>query len=93
MNISNSRPAYVAGTLAEYLAISAGIVNERPVAVLTFRPHSAPTSPLNLMISRPHLERLRDDIAFLLEHSPSLKDGPSPEVPLATLEAFRDRLA
>ena len=74
------------GDLAEFLAVSAGTVNGLPVGVLTFRPH-ATQQPLNLMITRSQLERLREDIAFLLERSPTLKDGPSPEISLAELEA------
>ena len=92
MDEPNQHITFVAGDLAEFLAISAGSVNGSPVAVLTFRIQDAHSKPLNLMISCPQLERLREDIAFLLERSPSLKDGKSPEVSLAELEAFRDRL-
>ena len=90
MDTPNSRPSYVTGDLAEYLAISAGTVHDLPVGVLTFRLHH--NEPLNLMISRSQLERLREDIAFLLEHSVSLKDGVSQEISLADLEATRARL-
>lgn len=92
MNEPEFRHSYVAGDLAEYLAISAGSTKGATVAILTFRLYDASASPLNLLISRPQLERLKEDISFLLEQSPSLKDGPSPEVWLAELEANRDRL-
>ena len=90
MDESHPSPSYVTGDLSEYLAVSAGTVNSLPVGVLTFRLHH--NEPLNLMVTRSQLERLREDIAFLLERSPTLKDGPSPEISLADLEATRARL-
>lgn len=90
MDNPNSQPAYVAGNLAEFIAISAGTVNDIPIGVLTFRLYG--TKPLNLMVTRPQLERLQEDITFLLERSPSLKNGQSPEVSLAELESTRQRL-
>ena len=92
MDKPNSRPAYVAGNLSEYLGSTAGITKGTPVGVLTFRMHPASPQQINLMITRPQLERLREDIAFLLERSPSLNDGPSQEITLAELEATLDRL-
>lgn len=44
------------------------------------------------MISRAALLRLREDINFLLAHSAFLKDGESPEISLAEVEAIHDRL-
>jgi hypothetical protein len=37
-------------------------------------------------------ERLREDIDFLLAHSTVLRDGESPEVSLAEIEAIHSRL-
>lgn len=92
MDTPNPRPDLVVGNLSEYLAIAAGKVNGTPVSILTFRPHSTAPLPLNLMISRAAIERLREDIDFLLEHSAFLKDGESPEVSLAEIEALHERL-
>ena len=44
------------------------------------------------MISCAALERLREDIDFLLAHSAVLKDGELPEVSLAEIEAIHERL-
>lgn len=66
--MDNPLPSYVVGKLAEFLAITAGKVNGTPVALLTFRPHVTSPQPVNLMISRAHLMRLREDIDALLAH-------------------------
>ena len=44
------------------------------------------------MISRAALERLREDIDFLLARSDVLSGGESPEVTLAEIEAIHNRL-
>jgi hypothetical protein len=90
MDIPN--PSLVVGKLADYLGITAGKNNGSPVSILTFRPRSTAPTPLNLMISRAHLERLREDIDFLLANSAFLKDGDSLEVSLAEIEAIHERL-
>ena len=92
MDIPNPRPDLVVGSLAEYLAIAAGKTNGIPVGILTFRPRSTAPLPLNLMISCAALERLSEDIDFLLARSAFLKDGDSPEVSLAEIEAIHERL-
>ena len=92
MDTPNPRPDLVVGNLSEYLAIAAGKVNGTPVGILTFRPQFTAPQPVNLMISRASLERLREDIDFLLAHSTFLKDGDSPEVSLAEIEAIHERL-
>ncbi len=92
MSESESRPALVVGELAEYLAVSAGKSNGMPVAILTFRLRSNSPRPLNLMVSRAQLERLREDIDFLLERSTCLKDGHSLEVSLVEVEAIHESL-
>lgn len=92
MTQPDSRRSYVIGHIADYLGISAGKANGMPVGVLTFRPHVTPTQSQNLMISRAALERLREDIDFLLAHSAFLKDGDSQEVSLAEMEAIHERL-
>lgn len=90
--MDNPRPSYVAGNLAEYLGITAGKTNGNPVGILTFRPLVTSPQSQNLMISRAHLMRLREDIDALLAHSAILKDGDSPEVTLAEIEAIHERL-
>ena len=92
MDTPNPRPDLVVGNISEYLAIAAGKVNGIPVSILTFRPQLTFPIPLNLMISRAALERLREDIDFLLAHSTVLRDGESPEVSLAEIEAIHHRL-
>ena len=92
MNTPNPRPDLIIGSLAEYLAVSAGKTKGTPVGILTFRPQITAPAPLNLMIPRAALERLREDIDFLLAHSAFLKDEDSPEVSLAEIEAIHDRL-
>ncbi len=92
MEEPNPRPDLVVGSLADYLAISAGKTNGLPVSILTFRPQITVPIPLNLMISRAALERLREDIDFLLAHSAVLRGGESPEVSLAEIEAIHHRL-
>lgn len=92
MGTPNPRHDLMIGSLAEYLAIAAGKTNGTPVGILTFRPRSTAPAPLNLMVSRAALERLREDIDFLLQHSAVLKDGDSPEVSLAEIEPIENRL-
>lgn len=92
MDTPNPRPDLIVGSLAEYLAIAAGRTNGRPVGILTFRPQPTAPAPLYLMVSRAALERLREDIDFLLAHSAVLKDGESLEVSLAEIEAIHSRL-
>lgn len=92
MDTPNPRPDLIVGNISEYLAIAAGKVNGTPVGILTFRPRSTAPAALNLMISRSALERLREDIDFLLARSTFLKDGDSPEVSLAEIETIHDRL-
>ena len=89
--MDNPRPSYVAGNLAEYLGVTAGKVNDSPVGILTFRPHVTSPQPVNLMISRAHLIRLREDIDALLANSAILKSGESQEVSLAEIEAIHER--
>ena len=90
--MDNPRPSYVVGNLAEFLAITAGKVNGTPVAILTFRPHVTSPQPVNLMISRAQIIRLREDIDALLARSEVLKDGDAPAVSLAEIEAIHERL-
>ena len=92
MDKPKPRPDLIVGNVSEYLAIAAGKTNGIPVGILTFRPRSTAPLPLNLMISRAALERLREDIDFLLAQSAFLKDGESPEVSLAEIEAIHSRL-
>ena len=92
MKQSDSRRSYVTGFFAEYLGVSAGKTNGIPVGILTFRPLVTSPQSQNLMISRAHLLRLREDIDALLAHSAFLKDGDSPEVTLAEIEAIHERL-
>jgi hypothetical protein len=90
--MDNPRPSYVVGNLAEYLGITAGKTNGIPVGILTLRPHVTSPQPVNLMISRAQIIRLREDIDALLANSAILKDGDSPEVTLAEIEAIHRRL-
>ena len=90
--MDNPRPSYVAGNLAEYLGITAGKTNGTPVGILTFRPHVTSPQPVNLMISRAQIIRLREDIDALLARSEVLKDGDAPAVSLAEIEAIHERL-
>jgi hypothetical protein len=48
--------------------------------------------PLNPMISRAALERLREDIDFLLANSAVLRGWESLEISLAEIEAIHSRL-
>ena len=90
--MDNPRPSYVAGNLAEYLGVTAGKVNDSPVGILTFRPHVTSPQPVNMMISRSHLMRLREDIDALLARSEVLKDGDAAAVSLAEIEAIHESL-
>jgi len=92
MDKPEHRPSFIVGTLAEYLGISAGKANGMPVGVMTFRPHVTSLQSQNLIISRAALERLREDIDFLLAHSAFLKEGEPPEITLAEIEAIHERL-
>ena len=90
--MDNPRPSYVAGNLAEYLGVTAGKVNDTPVGILTFRPQVTSPQPVNMMISRAHLMRLREDIDSLLARSEVLKDGDAAAVSLAEIEAIHESL-
>jgi len=92
MDKPSPRPSYVIGHIADYLGISAGKANGMPVGVLTFRPHVTSHQSQNLIISRAHLERLREDIDFLLTHSAFLREGEPSEITLAEMEAIHERL-
>lgn len=92
MDTPKPRPDLVVGNLCEYLAISAGKTNGIPVGILTFLPQITAPRPLNIMISKAALERLREDIDFLMGRSAVLKDGESPEVSLAEIESIHEKL-
>ena len=92
MDKPNPRPDLIVGFFSDYLGVTAGKVNDTPVGILTFRPHVTSPQSQNLMISRAHLMRLREDIDSLLANSAILKDGDSQEVTLAEIEAIHERL-
>ena len=92
MKQPDSRRSYVIGHVADYLGISAGKINGTPVGILTFRPHVMSPQSQNLMISRAALERLREDIEFLLANSAFLKEGEPSEITLAEMDAIHERL-
>lgn len=91
MGTPNPCPDLIVGNLTENLAIAAAKINGNSVGISTFRPRSTAPAVLNLMISRAALERLREDIDFLLAHSAFPKDGNSSEVSLAEIEAIYSR--
>ena len=93
--MKRNKPRQFKATEAEYLGIAAGEVNGRAIATLSLRPRPKQNfTALNLTLERPALERLREDIDFLLNHSPLLKaaEGREEGVSLADIELLHYKL-
>ncbi len=70
-------PVFVGGVKVELLSVTAGKVNETPVGILTVRPDPNSLASIPLMFDRSALERLQEDIAYILKSSTYLAEGMS----------------
>lgn len=77
----------VAGSRSEFLGISAAKTANGPAGVLTFRTEQTKLAPITLMVDRATLERLHEDIGFLLQSSKVLAEA-EPLDPALTLHAM-----
>lgn len=74
-----------AGNSYELLSVMPGLKNDTPVGVITVRliPQFA---QLSIMLDRAGLERLVEDVTFILNTSPALSKGNHNEISLAHIE-------
>lgn len=86
---------YVAGFHSEYLGATAGKIGVTPVAILNLRLHPKVSFEcLTVMFDRPALERIVEDLTYLLERSVSFSKGEHQdwELRLAEIEAIHVNL-
>ena len=86
-----AKKAYAAGFPSKFLGLTAGKVGGIPVALLNLRLNPTKNfKNLMVMIDRPGLERLVEDVTFMLENSSMLSKGKHQEVTLAEVEAMHE---
>ena len=82
---------FVAGLPSEVLSVTGGCLNDTPVGIVTIRynPH-VNLSSISFMFDRSNLERLAEDIAYILNRSTNLATGKhrDPMLSLAEIEAL-----
>lgn len=84
---------FVAGFRSEYLGASAAKLGSTPVGMLTLRLNPKENfQSLTVMLDRPALERLAEDVAYLLATSKMLAKGEHMSVRLAEVEALHSKL-
>lgn len=84
---------FVAGFRSEFLGLTAGKVGRTPVGILNLRLNPTQNfQNLNVMLDRPGLERLVEDVTYLLEMSPMLAKGKHQEVTLDEVESLHEKL-
>ena len=90
-----AKKQYAAGFRSEYLGATAGKIGETPVGILSFRLHPKVNfTSLTVMFDRPALERIIEDLTYLLENSQMLSKGnhQDSELKLAEIEAIHVKL-
>ena len=85
--MSNNAEKFATGNRYELVSVMPGKVKDLPVGCITFRlkPEMA---QLTVMLDRPGLERLIEDVSFILRTSPTLAQGNHQELTLAEIEAI-----
>jgi hypothetical protein len=77
---NRNRRAKFAATAVEYLGIAGGDIAGKPIVTLTFRPSPEHNfTALNFVVNRATLERMQEDIAYVLSHSPLMQAAPGRE--------------
>ena len=90
-----AKKQYAAGFRSELLGVIAGKIGETPVGILSLRLNPKVNfSSLTVMFDRPALERIIDDLTYLLENSKMLSKGnhQDSELKLAEIEAIHVKL-
>ena len=83
----------VVGFWSEYLASTVGKVGEIPVGMMSLRLNPKENyESLTIMLDRPSLERMVEDLTYLLDNSPMLAKGERQGVKLAEVEAIHQKL-
>lgn len=84
---------FVAGFRSEFLGVSAGKLGSIPVGMLNLRLNPKENfQSLTVMLDRPALERLVEDVSHLLATSKMLAKGEHMTVHLAEVEAIHNKL-
>lgn len=83
------------GLRTQYLGIAVGKTDGVPVGVITIRAVPDSFQTCDLMLDRPSLERLVEDIQFVLTSYQTLKEAPSmdPALRLYRLNELTPRLS
>jgi len=85
------KKSFAAGFPSEFLGITAGKIGNTPFGILNLRLNPTQNfKNLMVMIDRPGLERLVEDVTFMLANSPMLAKGKHQEVTLAEVEEMHD---
>lgn len=84
---------FVAGFQSELLSVSAGKSGDVPVALIDLRLNPKENfQSLTIMLDRPALERLVEDVSHLLKTSKMLSKGEHMAVSLAEAESIHAKL-
>lgn len=84
---------YTVGFRSEILGLVVGKVQETPVGILTLRINPKENKqPFSVMLDRPALERLVEDISHLLKNSKMLQTGEHQSVTLSEVESLHSKL-
>ena len=76
---------FATGNRYELVSVMPGKVKDTPVGVVTFRLKPEMVC-ISVMLDRPALERLVEDVSFILRTSATLAEGNHQELPLALIE-------
>lgn len=90
-----AKKEYVAGFRSEYLGVAAGKIGDIPFGMLNLRLNPKENfASLTVMFDRPALERIIEDLTFLLERSKMLSKGEHQEsgLKLAEIESIHLKL-
>jgi len=84
---------FVAGFRSEFLGVTAGKLGDVPVGMVNLRLNPKENfKSLTVMLDRPALERLVEDVTHLLATSKMLAKGEHMTVSLAEVEAIHNKL-
>lgn len=84
---------FVAGFRSEYLASTVGKIGVTPVGMMSLRLNPKEHyESLTIMLDRPSLERMVEDLSSLLNNSPMLAKGERQGMKLAEVEAIHQKL-
>ena len=75
----------------DYLGLNSGKADGKPVAIMSLRPMPGSFESVNMMFNRATLERMKEDIEYILKYSAYLHQGKpmSPEVSIVQLDKLK----